>query len=52
MGYRMIDEHVAREIKDLDTLIRHDMESLARLVRRESAVFPTRMPVRIDHRAT
>ena len=51
MCRRIIDENIARQVEHLDALIPDDMESLTRLVGGEGAVFPTRMPIGIDHRA-
>ena len=52
MRHRVVDKHVARKVEHLDALVPDNMESLARLIGREGAVFPTRMPVGIDHRAS
>ena len=52
MRCRVVDKHVARKVEHLDALIPDDMESLTRLIGRESAVFTTGMPVGIDHRTT
>ena len=52
MCRRIIDENIARQVEHLNALIPDDMESLTRLVGGEGAVFPTRMPIGIDHRAT
>ena len=51
VGRGIIDEHVALEVEHLDALVAHDVESLARLIRREGAILAARVPVGIDHRA-
>ena len=52
MGGGIVDEHIAREVEDFDALIGHDVESLARLIRREGAILAAGMPIGINHRAS
>ena len=50
MRSRIIDKDVTRQVEHLDALIGHHMESLLRLVRRESTILTAGMPIGIYHR--